>query len=41
MALVRLQYKPVNLDVNKVCFNEELDIPNTREKLRKTQRTTN
>ena len=29
MALVGLQYKPVSLDVNKVCFEEEQDIPNT------------
>ena len=29
IALVGLQYKPVSLDVNKVCFEEEQDIPNT------------
>ena len=28
MTLVGLQYKPVSLDVNKVCFEEEQDIPN-------------
>ena len=28
MALVGLQYKPVSLDVNKLCFEEEQDIPN-------------
>ena len=31
MALVEFQYEPVNLDVRKVCFEEEHDIPNTRE----------
>ena len=35
MALVGFQYKPVSLDVNKVCFEEEQDIPITLEKLRK------
>ena len=32
MALVGFQYEPVSLDVAKVCFKEEQDIPNTREK---------
>ena len=41
MALVGFQYKPVSLDVNEVCFDEEQDIPNTREKLRKSQSVTN
>ena len=38
MALVGFHYEPVSLDVNKVCFAEEQDIPNTREKSRKRQR---
>ena len=37
MALVGFHYEPVSLDVNEVCFEEEQDIPNTREKLRKSQ----
>ena len=37
MALVRLQYEPVSLHVNEVCFEEEQDIPNTREKSRKSK----
>ena len=40
MALVRFQYEPVSLDVNEVCFNEEQDIPNTREKSRKSRSVT-
>ena len=32
MALAWCQYEPVSLDVNEVCFEEEQDIPNTREK---------
>ena len=40
IALVGLQYEPVSLNVNKVCFDEEQDIPNTREKSRKSQRVT-
>ena len=32
--------KPVSLDVNKVCFEEEQDIPNTRQKSRKSQSLT-
>ena len=32
MALVANQYEPVSSDVNKVCFEEQQDIPNTREK---------
>ena len=31
MALVGFQYEPVSLDVNKVFFGEEQDIPKTRE----------
>ena len=34
MALVVFQYKPVSLDVHEVCFEEEQDIPNTREKIK-------
>ena len=37
MALADFQYEPVSLDVNRVCFEEEQGIPNTREKSRKTQ----
>ena len=37
MALVRFQYEPVSLHVNEVCFEEEQDIPNTREKSRKSK----
>ena len=43
MALEGFQYEPVapvSLDVNKVCFDEEQDIPNTREKSRKSQSVT-
>ena len=40
MALVEFQYEPVSLDVNKVCFEEEQDIYNTREKSRKSQSVT-
>ena len=40
MALVGFQYEPVSLDVNEVCFEEEQDIRNTREKSRKSQRGT-
>ena len=40
MALVGFQYDPVSLDVNKVCFEEEQDISNTREKSRTTQSVT-
>ena len=39
MALVGFQDEPVSLDVNEVCFEEEQDIPNTRENL-KSQRVT-
>ena len=39
MALVGFQYKPISLDVNEVCFKEEQNIPNTREKSRKSSRT--
>ena len=37
MALVGFQYESVSLDVNEVCSEEEQDIPNTREKSRKSQ----
>ena len=40
MALVGFKYEPVSLDVNKVCFEEEQDIPNTYEKSRKSQSIT-
>ena len=40
MALVGFQYEPVSLDVNKVCFEEEQDIPNMHEKWRKNQSIT-
>ena len=40
MALVGFQYEPVSLDVNKICIDEEQDIPNTREKSRKSQSVT-
>ena len=36
MALVGFQYETVILDVKNVCFEEEPDIPNTREKSRKS-----
>ena len=39
MTSVRLQYEPVNLDVNKVHFGEE-DIPNTRKKSGKSHSVT-
>ena len=38
MALVGFQYEPVNLDPNEVCLEEEQNIPNTREKSRKSQK---
>ena len=40
MALVGVKHEPVGLDLNKVCFDEERDIPNTREKSRKSRRVT-
>ena len=40
MALVGFRFEPVSLDVNKVCFEEKQDIPNTREKSRKSQGVT-
>ena len=40
MALVGFQYEPVSLDIAKVCFEEEQDIPNIREKSRKSQSVT-
>ena len=40
MFLVGFHYEPVSLDVNKVCFEEEQDTPNTRETSRKSQSVT-
>ena len=40
MALVGLQYEPLKLDVNEVCFDEEQDISNTCEKSKKDQNVT-
>ena len=40
MDLAGFQYEPVTLDVNGVCLEEEKDIPNPREKLRKRQSVT-
>ena len=40
MALVGFQYEPFSLDVNEVCCEEEQDIPNAREKSRKSQSVT-
>ena len=40
MVLVGFQYEPVSLDVNRVCFEEEQDTPNTPEKSRKGQSIT-
>ena len=40
MALVGFQHEPANLDVNEICFEERQDIPNTREKSRKSQSVT-
>ena len=40
MTLARFQYEPESLDVNEVCLEEEQDIPNIREKSRKSQRAT-
>ena len=40
MALVGFRFEPVSLDLNKVCFEEKQDIPNTREKSRKSQGVT-
>ena len=37
MALVEFQYEPLSLVINEVCFEEEQDIPNTREKSRKSK----
>ena len=37
MASAAFQYEPVSLDVNKLCFEEKQDIPNTREKSIKLQ----
>ena len=40
MASVGFQYEPVSLGVSEVCSEEEQDIPNTREKSRKSQNIT-
>ena len=40
MTLVGFQHDPVSLDVNKVCFEEEQDIPNTHEKSISSQSVT-
>ena len=40
MTLVGFQYEPGSFDVNEVYFEEEQDIPNTREKSRKSQSVT-
>ena len=40
MVLVGFQNEPVSLDINKFCFEEGMDIPNTREKSRKNQSVT-
>ena len=36
MALVGLQYKPLSLDVNEVCYNKEQDILTILEKRLRT-----
>ena len=40
MALAGFYYEPESLNANEVCFEEEQDIPNTREKSRKSQNVT-
>ena len=40
MVLLGFQYEPVSLDLNEVCFHEEQDTSNTREKSRKSQSVT-
>ena len=40
MALVGFQYEAVSLEVNKVCFNEEQNIPNMHEQSSKIQSVT-
>ena len=40
MTLVGFQYEPVCLDENEVCFEEEQDMSNTREKSRINQNVT-
>ena len=40
MASVGFQYEPASLDVNKVCFDEEQDIPKKRENQEKSQSVT-
>ena len=40
MALLGFQYESVSWDVNEVCFEEEHNMLNTREKSRKRQSVT-
>ena len=40
MALVGFQNEPVNLDVNKVYFEDKQDILDTSEKSRKSESVT-
>ena len=37
MVLVGCKYEPVSVDVNKFCFEEEQDIPNTHKNQRKVK----
>ena len=36
IASIEFQYKPVSFDVNEVCFEEEQNVLNTREKSTKS-----
>ena len=36
MTVVGFLDEPVSVDVNEVCFDQEQDIPNTREKSKKS-----
>ena len=40
IALVGLQYEPMSFDVQEICFDEEQNILDTREKSRKSQSVT-
>ena len=40
MDLVGLQFEPVSLDVNEICYDEKHSIPNVGEKSRKSQSIT-
>ena len=40
MALVGFHYEPASLDIDKLCFDKEQGIPNTREKSRKIKSVT-